>query len=796
VASAAVPAAALSVLLVSAMLMSASPAAQRKSIVQRTAALSTATATATPQAQPTMDLAQYVDPFVGTDAGGQSFGFGAEAGNTFPGATLPFGIVQFSPDTAGGPTRPGGYGYGDPVIRGFSLTHLSGAGCAIFGDLPFMPTTGPVADAVYGASFAHGDEHASPGAYSVRLGNGISVELTATLRTGFARVRFPAGQPQTLLLASGTDLRGTQAAQAQVVSPTEVMGSITSGPFCSFLHTTYTVYFDAQVSRAPSSFGVWQGGGAISGARTANGAGSGAYLQFAPQPDATVLLKVGLSYVSEANARLNLAVENPAWDFDAVRLAARTTWNGLLNHVQATGGSPEDERTFYTALYHALLAPTTFSDANGQYPGFDGRIHTAWWYTQYTNFSGWDIYRSEVPLLALLAPRNASDMMQSLVAIGQQAGGLPRWPLANSETGIMVGDSPAAILADGEAFGAGMFDLHAALRLMVRGATQPGIGAGVSAERPGLSAYLSLGYVPLNGGAWVPVSTSLEYYSDDYAIACLASDLGDTDTARRFAARAASWPKLYNAATGYMQPRGWDGRFAPVDPTDSDIYLEGDAAQYTWMVPFDGGGLVSLLGGASTAQHRLDVFFSQLNAGPTAPYAFMGNEPSFGAPWMYDFAGTPWKTQATVRRIETQLYGDSPRGLPGNDDLGAMSSWYVWAALGMYPLLPGRAGFVLGSPLFPSVTLTVGARHVRIEAPGAGRGVAYVRGMWIDGTATSSLWLPLAELVAAGTISYEMGSSPDPTWGAAATDAPPSLATDGWLRAPQRPSTARPPGER
>lgn len=747
-------------------------------------------AAATPQPVRQLGLTQYVDPFVGTDSGGQSWGINAAAGNTFPGASTPFGMVQFSPDTTGGSLHAGGYGYNDPRIRGFSLTHLSGAGCTIFGDIPFMPTAGAPSDAFTSAAFSHHDESASPGAYSVQLGNGVGVALTATARTGFAQVSFPSGATGTLALESGTDLRGAQAAQAQIVSPTEVTGSVSSGPFCSYLHTTYTVYFDAQVSRPATGFGAWQGG-AQPGVRTANGPGSGVYLQFAPSADQTTLLKVGLSYISVANARANLMAENPGWDFAGVRAAANATWNTLLNHIQVTGGSLQNERTFYTALYHALLAPSAFSDVNGQYIGFDDKAHTADGYTQYADFSGWDIYRSEVPLLALVAPLATSDMMQSLVNDGEQAGALPRWPVANSETGIMIGDSPAAILAEGEAFGAGKFDTAAALRLVVAGATQPGIGAGASVERPGLAAYLRLGYIPPGSGAWVPVSTSLEYYSDDYAIACLALDLADPATAGQFAARAANWEKSFDAATGYPQPRDGDGAFGPFDPTDSDIYIEGDAAQYTWMVPFDGGGLVKLLGGPAATQQRLDAFFTQLNAGPAAPYAFMGNEPSFGAPWMYDFTGAPAKAQATVRRIETQLFTDAPNGLPGNDDLGAMSSWYVWAALGLYPLLPGRAGFVLGSPLFPHVTLTFGAHVVRLDAPGAAPNAPYIQAMAINGAPTSQLWLPLTTLEQAQAITFSLGATPQPAWGTAVADAPPSLSSDLWLT----PASGSPDGE-
>ncbi|MGH2504145.1 MAG: GH92 family glycosyl hydrolase, partial [Ktedonobacterales bacterium] len=404
-----------------------------------------------------LDLTRYVDPFVGTAAGGENWGLNAAAGNTYPGAAMPFGMTQFSPDTADGPLRSGGYGYVDQRIRGFSLTHLSGAGCTIFGDIPFMPTTGAVADAFTSVPFSHRDESAAPGAYSVRLGNGVSVALTATTRTGFASVRFPVGSTGTLALETGTDLRGAQAARARIVSPSEVTGYVTSGPFCSFLHTTYTVYFDAQFSTPAASFGAWQGG-AQPGARSASGGGSGAYLRFAPSASQTILLKIGVSFVSVANARANLAAENPGWDFDQTRAAAHATWNTLLNRIQVTGGSVTNERIFYTALYHALLSPNVFSDANGQYLGFDDKTHTATGFVQYANFSGWDIYRSEVPLLALVAPQQTSDMMQSLVEDGEQAGALPRWPLANSETGIMIGDSPAAILAEGEDFGADGFN--------------------------------------------------------------------------------------------------------------------------------------------------------------------------------------------------------------------------------------------------------------------------------------------------------------------------------------------------
>ncbi|HKV83289.1 MAG TPA: GH92 family glycosyl hydrolase [Ktedonobacterales bacterium] len=743
------------------------------------------TPSATPA--PIMDLASDVSPFVGTQPGGLAFGYGGGGGNTFPGATLPFGMVQWSPETYPGPAAsdPGGYQYSDGAIRDFSMTHLSGAGCRILGDAPFMPTTLPITDAPtndpgrYSASFAHADETAAPGAYSVRLGTGIQVELTATTRTGLARIQFPAGQPENLLVASGTDLGGVSDAHAQIVNPTEIAGSVKSGHFCGYLQTAYTVYFAAQFSRPATGYGAWQGGGVAPGVTAASGSGSGLYLSFTPASD-PLLVKVGVSYVSSANALANLAAENPGWDFDATRAAARATWDALLNHVVVTGGSADEERTFYTALYHTLLQPNTFSDANGQYIGLDNQTHVAAGYVQYANFSGWDVYRTQIPLIALLAPSETSDMMQSLVADGEQGGALPRWDLANMDTGIMVGDPLTAALADGYAFGARDFDTEAALRVMLAGAGDPGIGVGVDVERPGLASYLAEGYVA-DEYAYASAATSLEYYSEDYAIASFAWYTHHPDVARNLAARAANWVKLYNPAIGYFEPRNADGTWVRSPGGSADYgFVEGDAAQYTWMLPFDVAGLARRMGGPAAAIQRLNDFFTNLNAGAYAPYAFLGNEVSLCAPWEYDYLGQPWQTQATVRRALTQLYGDTPAAMPGNDDLGALSAWYVWGALGLYPETPGLSGFALGSPLFPQATLTIGGATVQIDAPGANAGTPYVSGLTVDGASYASLWLPFGTLAHAHDLDFALGAKPDTTWDTAPADAPPSLSTWTW----------------
>ncbi len=736
-------------------------------------------------------LTQYVNPFIGTEWAGRSYGYGGSSGQTFPGATVPFGMAQFSPDS--GPTPswaldPSGYTYSDHRIERFSMTHIDGAGCNVSGDVPFMPTTEAVVSAPpasgerYSATFTHNHESAEPGYYSVQLGSGIHVELTATLRSGFARIQYPKGQRQTLLVETGTDIQTVYDAQAQVVGPNEVAGWVKGGHFCNVLSSTYIVYFVAQFSRPVSGFGAWQGN-VTSGARLARGSQSGLYLEFPPASGTELLVKVGLSYVSVANARTNIAAENPSWDFNGVRAAAHASWNDLLNHIQVAGGAPNDMRTFYTALYHALLQPNTFSDVNGQYRGFDQRTHTAIGYTHYANFSGWDIYRTQIPLIALIAPEQVSDMMQSLVADAQEGGGLPRWSLANIDTGLMVGDPAAAILAEGLAFGADSFDTQAALRVLLRGATQPGIGSSGAEERPGLDLYLRLGYIPLGAPVSAPTATSLEYYTADYAIACFAARAGDAPTAQRFAARASQWSRLFNTATGFIQPRAYDGEFVGNGAT-MDGFIEGTASQYTWMIPFDVGGLVTRMGGRAQAGRRLDAYFANINSGPRDPHAWMGNEVSFGAPWIYDYVGTPWKTQTTVRRVMNTLFKNAPAGLPGNDDLGTVSSWYVWAALGLYPLIPGRAGFVLGSPLFPQATLTLGGgHHVRIVAKGAGQKAPYVQQMSLDGASYSAQWLELSTLADTSVLTYTMAATPNRAWGAAPNDTPPSLSTDGKVRA-------------
>jgi predicted alpha-1,2-mannosidase len=704
------------------------------------------------------DLAAHVDPLIGTGPSNVEHPVpGGRGGSVFPGASLPFGMIQWSPDTPRG--EPSGYSYDDREIKGFSLTHFSGAGCDNFADLPILPTVG-VRNRSTPVGFAHANEEASPGYYRVLLDNGVKVELTATTRTGHGRFAFPAGSAaQNLLFDARGSATGVRAARVDLEDSTQLSGMVASGNFCG-THNEYTLYFAVKFDSAYEAASRWDGGALVS----FPGAGGRA-----------VQMKVGLSYVSVANAKENLDAENPGWDFEAMRAAARERWNEALARVTVSGGESRDRRIFYTALYHTLLHPNVFSDVNGDYVGFDRRMHRAEGYTQYANFSGWDIYRSQVPLLALLFPRETSDMMQSMVADGQQCGALPKWAQANGETGVMVGDPAAPIVAGAYAFGARDFDARSALALLQRSAKVPGTACNGIVMRPGLAEYLSYGYIPEGvAGVWGGVATGMEYQGADFAIARLAAALGETQAAREFLARSALWQYQLDPSTRLQRPRSasgaWvDGSFGAHSTTGM---VEGNAEQYVWMVPHDPKTLRDGLGGDSIMSSRLDRLFTRLNAGLEDPYFYMGNEPNFATPWLYPWARTPWRTQDVVRRIMEETFTDGAGGLPGNDDLGATSSWYVWAALGLYPVAPGDSGLVLSSPLFPKAVVALGdGKSLTIEANGAP--ARYIERAMLDGVEHRTAWLDASQLLEGASLQFDLSRHPT-LWASEAGDEPPA----------------------
>ncbi|MET8090493.1 lectin [Micromonospora sp. NPDC005220] len=701
------------------------------------------------------DPASLVNPLLGTSNGG----------NTFPGAVMPFGMVQWSPDT---PSRPpgGNYAYSDTSITGFSLNHISGPGCNATADVPILPTVGAVNGAAT-SSFSHSAESASAGAYSVTLGNGVKTELTATTRSGMARFTFPSTGQANLLFKLGSAGTRTDAMSFTRVSSTEVRGWITSGHFCAS-SPTYTLHFNMIFDRPMSSNGSFSGGNSVT---------------FDASSNRVVLAKIGVSFVSDSNASANRIAENPNWDFEGTRQAAHNAWNGMLGRIKIAGGTTDQQKIFYTALYHALLHPNVYSDVNGQYTGFDRQVHTVGGAqkAQYATFSGWDIYRSQAQLHALVDRQSASDAAQSLVNDYAQSGLLPKWSLNNADTDVMNGDPAPIIISDYHAFGATNFDVNAAKNAMVSQASAQNI------VRKGNRYIDTIGYLPTDGtyegGFYGPTATTLEYATSDFAVGAMAGRLGDTSNRDRFINRAQSWRNVFNPATGFMQGKQLNGQWRPnFDPKKSTDMVEGTSWQYTGMVPFNLRGLADAKGGNGSMITYLDNVLSSLHGQSNdSDKADMGNEPSMNLPWAYDYVGQPWKTQAKVRQVQNELWNTSPANWGvGNDDLGTMSAWYVWSAMGVYPNTPGTSDLALGSPLFTEVSISLGGGgKIQITAPQAATNAPYVQSASLNGANWNNAFLPQSFAIGGGTLAFTLGTSPNTSWATGASAAPPSYPGTG-----------------
>ena len=758
----------------------------------------------------TRDPATQVQPLDGTGTGPVSPGTVGE----FPGADVPFGMMQWSPDTSPDAVQAGGgYAYADSHIGGFSLTHLSGTGCPSYQDVPILPTVGAIGTApeTTVATFSHSREHATPGRYQVELGPApIAVSLAVTTRSGISSFDFPSGATSNVLFKVAGSVNPVTAARVDAVGHDEVEGQVTSGQFCQ-TGTSYTLHFVALFDRPFSSSGTWDSSGTSTGSAACTGPSCGAYVTFDTTTRRQVLMKVGISFVSTSDAARNLRAEDPGWSVQRVGTEAQARWDALLGRIAVRGGTTTQQHIFYTALYHSLLFPNVVSDVNGSYPGSDGKVHTDHGRDEYANFSEWDIYRSETQLESLLAPRDVGDMVQSLVDDAEQGGWLPKWAIVGGDESQINGDSSDPIIADAYAMGVRNFDVRAALRYMVKGATQNETGHGLEIERQYLSQYLSQHYV--NAGSLdltsidysIGGSVTLEYALDDFAIAQIATAQHDPSLASTMMERSANWEYLFNPSTGYIQARGSDGSFPPgqafeasqLEPGGQTGFEEGNAVQYTWNVPQDLAALAALTGGDASATSKLETFMSSLNASRDAPHEWSGNEPGEWAPWEFDYFGSPEDTQRTVRSIVDTEYADAPVDEPGNDDLGAISSWYVWAALGLFPVTPGSANLALASPLFPSVTIALPDGHRLVEqAPGAAASRPYVHALTVSGVTRPSPesggcsapsaprtaagrwnmpWLPASVIRTGGTLTYTLSTSIDPTWASSPAASPPSF---------------------
>ena len=522
------------------------------------------------------------------------------------------------------------------------------------------------------------------------------------------------------------------------------------------------------------------------------GRGSGVWVDLDTSERSAVTLRVGISYVGLDNARLNLEHEQSKGEsLESVSARAYAAWNDALEGVRVTATDREKITTFYTALYHTRFHPNVFSDVNGEYMGFDGETHriSDGQGAQYANFSGWDVYRSQLQLVAMIDKERAGDIAQSLFNQASQYGGVwDRWTHNSGPTGVMSGDPATIAISNFVAFGADRFDVDGAYRSLERAATTPteydlsneGCPVFCRGQRPSLDQWLSLNYISDQSNSWEGASETLEQSSADFALSQLAQRLGRSTAHERFLERSGYWKNLYNPAAterlGYIQGRNADGSWkGDFDPANGGLFVEGSPAQYLWMLPFDGAGLAERLGGDEAMSARLDEFFHKPDGSwvlfrDSAQYADVSNQPSINSPWMYLFTGEAYKTQETVSETLEQLWNASTTGIPGQDDLGQMSSWYVFASLGLYPLYPGRSDLVLASPTFSDARIG----NITIGAAGVSDGNRYVRSLKVNGQMSNRSWIDESHVDRPVILEFELSAEPNRSWGKSAEDRPPS----------------------
>lgn len=734
-----------------------------------------------------------VDPFLGT--GGE--------GHTFPGATVPFGMIQLSPDTRIQPRKDAygwaaGYRYDDSTIVGFSHTHFSGTGHSDLGDVLLMPISGEVKlergdvekpGSGYTSRFSHDSEQAEPGYYAVTLDDyDVRAELTASARVGVHRYRFPKDRPAHVLIDLRTSLYDYPGKVSWSRLRLRADGTVTGFRETRGWAPGRQLHFAMRFSRTISGhqfhnteqdipYKGFPPPGEKDPRQRAQIEGRqlvGAF-DFADAAGESLIVKVAISPVSEENAIANLDAEVPAFDFDAVRHAARAQWTQALSAIDIDADEAQ-RRAFYTALYHTLMGPSLFMDADGRYRGPDNAVHQAKGFTHYSTFSLWDTYRALNPLLTLVQPpQRTRDFVNSLLAAHRHSpyGVLPVWSFHGQETWCMIGYHAVPVIADAYMKGIRGYDADEALDAMVASASY--------GPYDGLAQYMELGYVPIDEEGEA-ASKTLEYAFDDWTIARMAGAMGRKDIAEPFARRAANWRHAFDAGTGFMRARNRDGRFRePFDATASGYgtdYTEGNAWQYSWYVPQDVAGLAQAHGGADALLARIDqVFDAKVDpevfahmediTGLIGWYAH-GNEPSHHVAYLYAHAGQPWRTQARLGHIMQTQYAPRPDGLAGNDDLGQMSAWYVFTALGFYPVAPASNEYIIGRPFLPRATLNLpNGKRFTVIAEGLDDAHPYIGAATLDGKPLDRAFLRHEEIMAGGELRFRMQAEPNRDWGQA-----------------------------
>ena len=680
--------------------------------------------------------ARQVNTLIGTK------GIGLTSGYLYPGATYPYGMVQFTPSYFS-------------KRSGFVINQLSGAGCEHMGNFPTFPLKGKLKTSP-GNFLDHRinitEEQGHAGYYEAMVQEDIKAMLTVTERTGMAAYEYPAGQEYgTVIIGGGISATPIEQAAIVITAPNKCEGYAEGGNFCG-LRTPYKVYFVAEFNTDALESGTWKRNELKPNTTFAEGDYSGVYFTFDVSKKKNIQYKIGVSYVSVENARENLKAENGGWDFAQIQSQAETKWNHYLGKIEVEGSNPDRITQFYTHLYRSFIHPNVCSDVNGEYIGADFRVHKSRT-KHYTSFSNWDTYRTQIQLLAMLDPEVASDIVISHQLFAEESGGsFPRWVMANIETGVMQGDPTSVLISNAYAFGARNYDPKPILKIMRKGAEEPGAKSQAIETRPGLRQYLDKGYYD--------ASIQLEYTSADFAIGQFAlRAVGDEFASWRYFHFARSWKNLYNPETSWLQSRNSDGSWKPL----TDDFRESTYKNYFWMVPYDIAGLVEIIGGNSKAEKRLDEFFTRLDAGYNDAWFASGNEPSFHIPWIYNWIGCPYKTQAVINRVLNEQYSSKIDGLPGNDDLGTMGAWYVFACIGLYPEIPGIGGLTINTPIFPSVKVHLKEGDLVIK--GGSEKNIYIKSMKLDGKPYGSTWLDWERLCKGATIEYGTSGKPDMKWG-------------------------------
>lgn len=707
------------------------------------------------------DYARYVDPYIGT----------GDHGHVFMGANVPFGAVQLGPTSIPDAWDwCSGYNYADTTVIGFGHTHLSGTGIGDLNDVSLMPVVGDVTfgrgradDPASGmwSFFTRSNERCEPGYYRTRLDRyGIDVELTATCRVGMSRYEFPKGGQGAVVLDLVNGLGWDQAVDCGVrlLDSMTVEGWRRSAGWASdqrvFFHLRFSRPF-AGCSFAGDSLSVEK--------RAAQGRNLFARFEYGDAGCEPLSVKVALSAVSTDNARRNMEAECPGWDFDAVRRAARGAWNGELSKIRIETPDESVRRNFYTALYHTMVAPSVFSDAGGDYRGADGRVYGDPGHTVYTTFSLWDTYRAAHPLMTVIHPEKVPDMVQTMLRIYEQQGKLPVWHLMGCETDCMVGNPAVPVVADAMLKGFGGFDRRLAYEAMKSSSMR---------DDRGMDLYKKYGYIPCEFNE--SVGYCMEYAIADWALARVAEREGHAEDADYFLRRSKAYRHYFDPQTGFIRGRSASGAWrTPFDPFHSkhldQDYTEGNAWQYTWLVPHDVEGLVGCFGSRERFIEKLDSLFvveGDLGAeaspdisGLIGQYAH-GNEPSHHVAYLYTMVGQPWKTALRVRQILTTLYHDRPAGLCGNEDVGQMSAWYVLSSLGMYQVEPAGGRFFFGSPLVERAVVKVRGGELVIEARNNSPENIYIRSVRLNGEPYRKNYIDYADLAAGGNLLFEMGAEP------------------------------------